>query len=338
MKRLAILLPLLPLLLLIGCGSGGSTPTAITVPAPPAAACPQAAAGQGSMGACAPPSVGLSNGKSITFQGPITYPDLSNNNPVTDSQMRSISRGHDAIYLKTNQGTGFVDQTFARMAHSARRHGMAAGGYDFVSCYCAAEARLMVKVLHAAGQTRAARRWLPPTLDVEYGSASRSGVRSMVRILRAAFGRVNIYTGAWYWTPRLGCFWPKRVSSWLSGYPHASVVCGLHPRLYTQHQYTDRGYNGATTSDMSVWRGSAASFKRFARFPAHHKPKPKPKPIPVPKPHRHVTAADRLACKHLQYDRKKHYRRVAHRGWRALHDRGVACSLRHGAYLIKEKS
>lgn len=278
---------------LLTAGCGHTHPKALKVPAP----CPQASGGHGTMGACAPATAGLEYRKGIipkAISGE-TYPDLSNNTPVTDHGMQLIAQhGHKAVYLKVNQGTGFIDHTFAGMAASARRHGLAVGGYDFVSCYCAAEARLFVKLLRQAGQTRTSAGWMPPTLDIEYANANRAGIETMVRIVRAAFGRVNIYTGQWYWTPRLGCYWPTGVSGWLAGYPTAPRVCGLHPTGYTQHQYTDRGFNGAIYSDMSVWLSSSQAFKAFRNLAT-----PTPTPMPV-----HRTTLGEL------YHRRRSLRRV----------------------------
>jgi len=320
---------LLAVLLLAGCGH--TTTRTVTQPLATALTsqtCVGAQNGHGSMGGCTPPSVGLGSNLSVTLTGPVTYPDLSNNNPVTDSQMAAIGRSHPAVYLKVNQGTGFIDRTFMGMARSARAHGMATGGYDFVSCYCAAEARVFVAQLRLAGMTRTSARWLPPVLDVEYANATRSGLQAMLAVVVQAFGRVGIYTGNWFWAPHLGCYWP-RVDGWLAGYPNASPVCGMPGARYVAHQFSDRAYNGATTADMTVWLGSVASFRTFAGLA---------KPKPRPKPHKHVTRGDRLECRHLQYDRrhKPPYLGAAHHRWRTLHAVGVTCS-RHGAYLTHHR-
>ncbi len=254
-------------------------PASIHIPASPVAAakfaavaCAGADQGGGRMGECNPAAVSVPGtgeffrslrAASASVNG-ITFPDLSNNDPASDSQIVAIAQHHQLIINKANQGTGFIDRTFLPMTLSARRHGMATGGYDFVSCYCVAEAKVFSDRLAAAGMTRTSTRWAPPTLDIEYGSATRTGVQAMVNYLIARWGRVNIYTGGWYWTPHLGCWWPKgAVPAWLAGYPSAPVFCGLPPSLYTQHQYTDAGWNGAFNSDMTVWLRPPAAFDRF---------------------------------------------------------------------------
>lgn len=235
------------------------------------AACQQAADGHGQMGACAPGPRGL---QAPPPPAGVRIVDLSNNNPATCAQIVAMRRhGVRGLYVKVNQGTGFIDRTAAGMVRCARRAGLATGGYDFVAAYSAAEARVFVARLRAVGMTRTAHGWLPPVLDVEYAAASRGGVTAMVQTVRAAFGRVMIYTGGWYWTPHLGAWWPG-VRAWLAGYPTAPRFPGLRAGLYRAHQYTDRGFNGAYISDLSVWcapagcpaGGSARSFAHLAHL------------------------------------------------------------------------
>lgn len=316
LRRLSILLLLLLLVLLTGCGGTTRTVT-VTSRAPavaaPAPACPAAAKGNGSMGACTPPSLLPQLSAPPSFWGASTYPDLSNNNALGAGAIAGVARaGHRLLSAKTNQGTTFIDRTFRSMVIAARANGLATQGYDFVSCYCAAEARTFVSILRNAGMTRDATRWGPPVLDIEYGSASRGGVQVMVNILRAEFGRVAIYTGAWYWTPHLGQWWPAGVQGWLAGYPSAPRCCGLPAYLFVAHQYTDHGFNGASNSDMNLYLSPAggASFDSYIRAAA-------PKPPHVSK-HAHLA--------------KLYARRKALRGVLAAH----GCrTKRHGARRCK---
>lgn len=281
-----LLSALLVVVLLAACGGGTtpvrSTPAPTTVnPTPPAPAgtntCPEAAAGHGSMGACAPKAklgLTLPGSAAPSFGASPTYPDVSNNQWVgctASWDFGAIARaGHPAIYGKTNQGTGFTDCTFPSVVAKARAAGLAPGGYDFVSTYTAAEAYRFVAILRANGTCTSAKT-LPPALDVEYGAATRSGVQTMANIVKAACGRVAVYTGSWYWSPHLGCWWPSGgVTGWISGYPTASAPCGLNYTSWLQHQYSDSAWNGAGTSDMSVYQGAArgTSFASFARLAA----------------------------------------------------------------------
>lgn len=260
-------LPLLALLLIFtGCGGSSSNKTT-------AAACLAASHGHGQIGACAPPQV---HARLAPFRssGGITYPDLSNNDPcICGGALRA--HGHPGEIDKANQGTGFIDGTFLGMIADAKRHGLAVGGYDFDQDYTVAEVYLFINRLHAAGIWRSTPNTFPPTLDVEYGNASRAGLEHQIAVLFRVYGRVQVYTGAWYWFPHFGCWIPRGVSFWLAGYPNAPLLCGLAEYRFVSHQYTDHGFNGGNYSDMSVWRGSAASFAAFVQAPrAHIEPKP----------------------------------------------------------------
>jgi hypothetical protein len=273
-RRLAALAVLLAAVLVTACGSKPKPHHTQTVTIAPQVvnACPQAIQGHGAMGGCSPAPVIATpkrlNGiaSSVSGVGGTTYPDLSNNDPCVCAATLK-AHGHPAEVDKANQGVGFLDGTFYRMVVDAKAHGLAVGGYDFDSEYTTGEAYAFVGQLHRAGIWRNTPNTLPPTLDVEYGNASRAGIERQLSVLRQQFGRVQIYTGGWYWLPTLGCWWPKGVQAWLSGYPSASVFCGLPESLFAVHQYTDHGYNGASFSDMNVWRGSPASWAAFIHKP-----------------------------------------------------------------------
>lgn len=284
MNRLRLCL-LLPLIALAGCGGSDHANQGVSAPqkAVGPSVCPgatdpaQVARGGGQMGGCEPGYIkagALKRGATLAPSGE-RFPDISNNNGLTDSQTSRIGALNPLVYLKTNQGTGFIDRTFLHRTALLRRAGAATGGYDFVSCYCAAEANLFVSLLHQAGMTRTSKGWGPPTLDVEYGNASRQGVAVMAAIVQRAFGRVQVYTGCWYWCGRLGGgYWPVGAYGWLAGYPSAPILPGLPRRLYVAHQYTDRGFNGVTSSDMSIYLAGAGHPTFAAYVAAATKPKP----------------------------------------------------------------
>lgn len=194
----------------------------------------------------------------------ITFPDFSNNDPCYCAAALK-AHGHAGEIDKVNQGVGFIDRTFSRMAADAKAHGLSVGGYDFDQEYTAREAYTFVERLKASGITRSATRTFPPTLDVEFGVPSRAGLEHQLAVLFRVYGRAQIYTGAWYWLPHFGCWIPPKVTFWLSGYPTASILCGLPESRWVAHQYTDHGFNGAFSSDMSRWLGSTAGFKGFVQ-------------------------------------------------------------------------
>src|SRR5207302_9274260 len=115
----------------------------------------------------------------------------------------------------------------------------------------------------AAGSYKSTPNTLPPTLDVEFGRYSTAGLSHMEAVLKREYGRVNIYTGCWYWEPHHGFGWTG-PEAWISGYPFAHPCAGMPASRFTQHQYSDHGFNGVINSDMNVFRGTAGEFKTFA--------------------------------------------------------------------------
>jgi hypothetical protein len=251
-----------------GCGrspSRGSHPTTIKLPPSVIHACPEATQGHGAMGECAPPEPPSKTATvSSARSGGITYPDRSNNNPTYN--MAAVKRaGHPAVVLKVNQGVVFLDHTFYYMALAAKRAGVCVGGYDFDQEYTAAEVYAFIARLHAAGIYRNTQCTLPPTLDVEFGAFNAAGLQHQIDILQRTFGRVNIYTGCWYLTPHLGARWFSGVSAWISGYPFASACPGIPAFRFSQHQYTDHGYDGVGFTDMTRWLGTAKGWAAFTQ-------------------------------------------------------------------------
>jgi hypothetical protein len=188
-----------------------------------------------------------------------TCPDLSNNNPTYNwSAIRRA--GHPCGFVKISESTGFTDSTAPRMISEAKRAHVIIGGYLFshvclVSAYAeGAKFARLVASYHMTG------RWF---LDTEYGGCStQAATRSWIAdeyhvvesILRSAGGD---YTGNWWATPKAGRLFPAldaiakkgKPVAWISGYPHADPPPGRS--CVDFHQYTDRGWNGSTGSDMS---------------------------------------------------------------------------------------
>lgn len=279
MRRVTLAAALAAALILPGCGHTNQ-PSNKILPPSVKQACPDATHLQGSMGACSPeqqataPAGAIVASAALSIRG--SFPDFSNNDPCyCGAQLRA--HGHPGEIDKVNQGVGFIDRTFGPMVADARRHGLCVGGYDFDQDYTAAEAYTLVAGLHHAGIYRHTTCTFPPTLDVEFGLPSKAGLEHQLAVLRREYGRAQIYTGGWYWTPHFGCWVPKGVRDgwvkfWLSGYPTTSLPCGVPARSWKSHQYTDHGYTGAPQvpySDMSRYlAGDFASFVQLA------KPKP----------------------------------------------------------------
>jgi hypothetical protein len=247
--RQIVLVLLIALLAITLAGCGGTTPRRhLAAPG----SCPQAAAGHGYPGACAPrQQLQLLTPHAVAG---VKYPDRSNNDPCyCGAAIRA--QGYRGLIVKANQGTGFIDPTAIGMVQSARAAGLTVGVYDFDQDYTVAEARVFVARAHAAGIYPATANTFPLYIDVEFGNFSYPGLLAQIAYLRSQGYRVGIYTGQWYWTPHAGCRWPGGVSAWLSGYPSAPVPCGTTG--YNAHQFT------STPTDLTVYLGSAAQFRTF---------------------------------------------------------------------------
>jgi hypothetical protein len=231
------------------------------------------------MGGCLPKPKVI-NAASITSSN--QGPDLSNNNPVYSAASWAAIGRHNAFEIdKVSEGTGYADPTAAPMAREARAHGVVVGGYDFLHVCLdapASEADLFVSRLKADGIVGGGT--LPPTGDAEYPSAPACNVRTWISgwadRVHSLLGRwPQIYTGAWWWNPHVGVWWLPHALAWVSGYTSWAFL--PHPSGRSQvdlWQFSDHGWNGATTSDLSVWRDGAKAFAAATGVTTKAKPKP----------------------------------------------------------------
>jgi lysozyme len=212
--------------------------------------------GRGGAGVCAPRARLPLAPRAPTGQ---TGPDTSNNDPIYDwKPVRA--HGHLFAWTKLIQGTGFIDATAAAQVAGMRRAGILAGGYDLFEVCVAdprAEAADFARRLRALGLISGS---LLPIGDAERPlsvpcsvSEARRWIWTWVDEIHRLTGRwPGIYTGAWWWNPEVGCWWPPHAVSWISGYgPFPPFLpCGL--RHLGVWQYTDRGFNGSGDSDMDL--------------------------------------------------------------------------------------
>lgn len=290
-RLLPRLLPLVVLVVVAGCGKSVAPPPSPPkpIPAKPGAVAPPAGeapsctpaeqrevqAGHGELGSCAPKKaevVATTAFASLTSSG-ATGPDVSNNDPLYNWQAVR-AHGHPFGYLKTIQGTAFVDATAAGMARAARAAGVVPGGYDFLEVCrvsSAGEARLFAARLKAIGLVGHA---FVPVGDAEWplrapcsAQEARGWLTSWSSTVHSLTGRwPAFYTGAWWWNPNVGCWRPAHALRWVSGYTSRqalTVPCGWGG--VDLWQYTSAGFNGVSVSDMSrlevpggAFTGSAA--------------------------------------------------------------------------------
>jgi len=231
-------------------------------------------AGHGELGACAPSAVveaPTARFAVLVSQGAVSHatgPDVSNNNPFY-GWAPVKAHGHPFAYLKTIQGTAYVDSTASGMAKSARAAGVTPGGYDFLEVCrtsSAGEARLFAARLKAIGLV--GHSFLPVG-DAEWPlhpncttTGARAWITSWIDTVHSLTGRwPAIYTGAWWWNPVLGCWRPPHAKRWVSGYGSRSrlaIPCGWGG--VDLWQYTDRGFNGVSTTDMSRLEVAESAF------------------------------------------------------------------------------
>src|SRR5674476_1603514 len=125
-----------------------------------------------------------------TAQAANKFPDFSNNDPCYCANTLA-HRGYKGEIDKANQGTRFIDLTFAAMVQDAKNHNLAVTGYDFDETYTAAEAYTFVARLKAAGIEKNSLRTFPPALDVEYGNSNRAGLEHQLAVLFRTYGRAH---------------------------------------------------------------------------------------------------------------------------------------------------
>lgn len=293
-------LMLLAALALIGCGNSTRT---VTVPVPthrlpvkPGAVAPpkgeavpsctvqeqeEILHGKGSLGACTPTSPVALTPKLApprSSRAP-TGPDVSNNDPISPSRRWRIvaTHGHPFGATKLNQGTRFIDSTASAAAAGMRAAHIVSIGYDFLEV-CVGSARAEANIF----LSRMRRTHIEVAAgDAEFplsapcsSSRARRWVNEWVQAVHSATHHaVLLYTGAWWWNPQVGCYWPKNALPWISGYvgsfSQVAIPCRA-PRVVLW-QYTDRGFNGASSSDMSVLRVPLSTISSTAPTPAQRR-------------------------------------------------------------------
>lgn len=271
------------LLMVAGCGGSSKplrVPLGLTVPtkfgalSPPQREAPscglkeqgEIAAGKGFLGACAPhpkPSFSL-----IHPVGGASGPDTSNNDPLYNwGPVRA--RGHRFGWTKLNQGNGFIDQTASRQITAIRRVGLSPGGYDFLEvCIGNPVSEAKVFLSRAVATKALGRGTLPVVGDAEWPlsppcsvNSARAWIMKWITTVQSVAKIIVIYTGAWWWDPNIGCWWPKGVLSWISGYgvSYPAIPCGLSHLDFWQFS-SSYPLTSNMTGDMSIYRGSLPSF------------------------------------------------------------------------------
>jgi hypothetical protein len=274
---------------------GGTPPPVLSAPGCTPAQQAQVASGHGKLGVCAPrPLPGFR--LSLPF-GTERGPDTSNNDPLYDWQPVK-ARGSAFGWAKISQGTGFTDQTAIRQIHAIRAAKLAPGGYDFYEVCVGsgrAEADFYLLRLHRTGAEGPGS--LPAAGDAEWplsppcsaGGARRWIAEWVSTVYRTTHRLVVLYTGAWWWNPNVGCWWPAHALAWISGYgvSFPALPCGRSELDFWQFSSTFP-ITSTFAGDMSVYRRSTASWRALigakpVETPAHRRRRE----------HAHLKALDR---------------------------------------------
>lgn len=213
----------------------------------------------------------------------ITGPDVSNNDPLTCTQIVAVAKHSRLLYTKTVEGTAFTDSTAAAAATCAKAHGLLVGGYDFLHVCLGspiAEGEHFVAAARAAGLLGVGTLRLAGDAEYPFGTLACNGrvwLQTWVdTVYNFAHACPIMYTGAWWWQPHVGSFWPTclnvQLEDWISGYGVKWPFMPSGRSHLDLWQFTDRGFNGATFADLSVWENSPADFPLLE--PVAPKPKP----------------------------------------------------------------
>lgn len=220
------------------------------------------------MGSCLPhPKAPVTIKPKLVGASPLQGPDTSNNDPIlSQSSWNVIARSARFGIDKVSQGDYYTDGYAAPQAGLQAGAGLAIGGYDF-SVVCdnpVSEGHFFAARYRAAGFLR--RHAFRPWLDVEYGNASSCNARAWLLALIATVKRdtgqePGIYTGAWYWNPAFGCWWPYAATiAWVSGYgvSYPYMPCGRSK--LDIWQWTDHYSIVGAAVDWSTYRDGEAQF------------------------------------------------------------------------------
>lgn len=197
--------------------------------------------------------------KPTAHPGPRYGLDLSSNNPEPTDPHKAHAAGIDFAHLKCSEGLTYPGPGSSYIAllrdrvDRFFRAGIILGGYHFArpapDHTGQQEAAHFVSVLKQVGLL--GKGDLPPVLDIEavvgLGTADlRKWVRDFCREVKRSTGVTPwIYTGQWFWAPRLGD--PARFTGftryplWLAAYvANPSSFIPKAWRRYTVWQFTDK--------------------------------------------------------------------------------------------------
>ena len=184
----------------------------------------------------------------------LRFADISSNNPHPIDFGMVVKSGLAGVYIKSTEGTNYLNPYFAQDVKGAVKSGLPYGSYDFAqpSGDPIADAKFFVSKGGASGQ-------LPPALDYETPTKSRAHdlawAISWLNEVKLLSGKTPIiYTGSYYsWSSAISLSkWSLWLAAYSNGYTPVNFACGLRapvtPSGWTQShkgwslwQFTSRG-------------------------------------------------------------------------------------------------
>lgn len=213
---------------------------------------------------------------------PITapHPAITLNGPDVSSfqgdvNWKEVVKHCRFAFVKATEGLDYTDKTFTKdRVHAMRGAGIIPGFYHFARPQpgrkAEDEAKHFIRTVKAAGGLR--KGDLPPVLDIEWvQSLSQRQLRQWVLSFCRTCERLTgvkpiIYTGLWFWGPRVGN--PRTTFGgyplWLAAYVTSPVT--FLPKAWkrwTFWQFTDKGRvpGISTPCDVSHFHGSLDDLK-----------------------------------------------------------------------------
>jgi GH25 family lysozyme M1 (1,4-beta-N-acetylmuramidase) len=219
----------------------------------------------------------------IATAGPVRGPDVSNNNGCGVNWHAIRQAGARFGAAKATEGTAFRDRCFPRNWGHMQHEGLVRIAYDFGRPASwrsgTQEARYFVAWVNANGGF-GKHDFAVLDLEALGGPMSQAALRRwvidwLVEVERAGHpGRMGIYSGAWWWNPHVGIWFPIGPFKWTANYSPAPRPFGAGG--WDFWQFTDGRYGpsphsiGAGSMDISVFSGDYSRLLALSHILQQH--------------------------------------------------------------------
>jgi len=177
--------------------------------------------------------------------------DLSNNNATGHNfKIAHVKGGQLRVYLKTVEGTGFIDHTYTELRKQALAAGLRVGAYDFLHPGEATPAQAAKYLITRLPKPLVSGRDLRPCLDCEHGTPSQTlgkWIAQVAAIVYKQTGVKPLIYGSGWWLEACA-FKTAPGPLWLAAYGRndgKEYPVGRLPRPWKKmaaHQYTSTAH------------------------------------------------------------------------------------------------